>query len=137
MLKVNEAVRAAHGTAADAATAIQTVPGFEHVDHRNISRWKLCMKDMEDRKSRGLRGRTVDRICEASVMSKLVVMVADSPVADRARQAVVGVDEILFDPIQMTTARRNCQNAAWSRKISHSFCTSGACWALGAEGISR
>ncbi len=99
MLKVDEAVRAAHGTAADAATAIQTVPGFEHVDRRHLARWKLCMKDMEDRKPGGLRGRKVDRIFEASVMSKLVVMIAASPVADGARQAVVGVDEDLFEPL--------------------------------------
>ena len=101
MLKVDEAVRAAHGTAADAATAIQTVPGFEHVDRRHLARWKLCMKDIEDRKPGGLRGRKVDRDFEALVMSKLVVMVAASPVGDRAKQYVVGVDEDLFDPLDI------------------------------------
>ena len=78
MLKIDEAVRATHGTAADAATAIHTVPGFEHVDRKHLSRWKLCMKDIKDRKPGGLRGRKVDRIFEASVMSKIVVMVAAS-----------------------------------------------------------
>ena len=32
-------------------------------------------------------------------MSKLVVMIAASPVGDRAQQSVVGVDEDLFDPL--------------------------------------
>ena len=99
MLKVDEAVRSAHGTAADAATAIQTVPGFEHVDRRHLARWKLCMKDIEEGKPGGLRGRKVDRIFEALVMSKLVVMIAASPVGERAQQSVVGVDEDLFDPL--------------------------------------
>ena len=99
MLNIDRAVRGAHGTAVDVATAINTVHGYELVSPRNISRWRLLKQDIEDGKERRLRGRKADRKFERSVMSKLVVFVAANEGANEPRAAVVGVDDDIFVPL--------------------------------------
>ena len=115
IVEVDKAVRQQGGTAADAASAVNLVPGFERVTRRQILRWKELLRAIAEGKPGGLRGRPTDKEFEERVFSKLVVLVATKRAPTTlTREEVVDVedyerfpDDTGIDLRKVTTVKEN------------------------------
>ena len=115
IVEIDKAVRQQGGTAADAASAVNLVPGFERVTRRQILRWKELLRAIAEGKPGGLRGRPTDKEFEERVFSKLVVLVATKRAPTTlTREEVVDVedyerfpDDTGIDLRKVTTVKEN------------------------------